>query len=313
MESRFARENLSLSTMDKVSLFSIGHGQMTERSFYELLQLNSIRVLYDLRASDHRGDVRAPCEHFSVRALKSSCRMRGIAYKNVALGRESAYGILKHIKTDEDRVQEEERLRKLEKQRQAGELHRPEKSAVDRSSEVPWEVPSSPPGQGGTWIDAMDELRAASNQVELERVQRNLARLQRLGDKHGAHKVVKAAPQWVLDEARALSKSMASAEQAERIAQKKAEKAEKAEAKSAEAPEPSEPAMADAESLVVECATCSVQFPWKDLAEGPWCWEIPTWCRWNPFEVKPTGLVVILRLRTMGTELQKGVVVTFCC
>ena len=32
----------------------------------------------------------------------------------------------------------------------------------------------------------MDELRAASNQVELERVQRNLARLQRLGDKHGA-------------------------------------------------------------------------------------------------------------------------------
>lgn len=34
-------------------------------------------------------------------------------------------------------------------------------------------------------IDAMDELRAASNEVELERVQRNLARLQRLGDKHG--------------------------------------------------------------------------------------------------------------------------------
>ena len=32
----------------------------------------------------------------------------------------------------------------------------------------------------------MDELRNASNQVELERVQRNLARLQRLGDKHGA-------------------------------------------------------------------------------------------------------------------------------
>ena len=27
--------------------------------------------------------------------------MRGIAYKHVALGRESAYGILKHVKTDE--------------------------------------------------------------------------------------------------------------------------------------------------------------------------------------------------------------------
>ena len=60
-------------------------------------------VLYDFRASDHRGDVHAPCEHFSVRALKSSCRMRGIAYKHVALGRESAYGILKHVKMDEVR------------------------------------------------------------------------------------------------------------------------------------------------------------------------------------------------------------------
>ena len=101
MESNFARENLSLPTMDKVTVLSIGHGQMTEKSFYELLQLNSVRVLYDFRASDHRGDVKAPCEHFSTRSLKSSCRMRGIAYKHVALGRESAYGILKHVKTDE--------------------------------------------------------------------------------------------------------------------------------------------------------------------------------------------------------------------
>lgn len=328
MESNFARANLSLSTMDKVSVLSIGHGQMTEKSFYELLQLNSVRVLYDFRASDHRGDVHAPCEHFSVRALKSSCRMRGIAYKHVALGRESAYGILKHVKMDEAQhalvelawhgkrsrscflgfepdwrldhrqvvadelvsaghtvkhidstgrtedhnplgpkrklpdfiVQEEERLRKPEKQRQAGELQRQEKSAVDRSSEAV----ASKLMQPSKEIDAMDELRAASNQVELERVQRNLARLQRLGDKHGAlaHKVVKAAPQWVLDEAR---------QQAERIAKKKAEKAEKS-----PGPEPAaESAAAEsaeshdaAESLVVECATCSVQYPWNELAEG---------------------------------------------
>ena len=46
MESNFARENLSLPTMDKVTVLSIGHGQMTEKSFYELLQLNSVRVLY---------------------------------------------------------------------------------------------------------------------------------------------------------------------------------------------------------------------------------------------------------------------------
>lgn len=326
MESNFARENLSLPTMDKVTVLSMGHGQMTEKSFYELLQLNSVRVLYDFRASDHRGDVHAPCEHFSVRALKSSCRMRGIAYKHVALGRESAYGILKHVKTDEAQhalvelawhgkrsrscflgfepdwrldhrqvvadelvsaghevkhidstgrtedhdplgpkrklpdfiVQEEERLRKLEKQRQAGELQRQEKSAVDRSSEAV----ASKLMQPSKEIDAMDELRAASNQVELERVQRNLARLQRLGDKHGAlaHKVVKAAPQWVLDEAR---------QQAERIAKKKAEKAEKSSEK-AVAPDTPEESAADAagESLVVECATCSVHYPWNELAEG---------------------------------------------
>ena len=42
MESSFARENLSLATMDKVRLLSIGHGQITEKSFYELLQLNSV-------------------------------------------------------------------------------------------------------------------------------------------------------------------------------------------------------------------------------------------------------------------------------
>jgi hypothetical protein len=44
MESNFARENLSLPTMEKVTVLSMGHGQMTEKSFYELLQLNSVRV-----------------------------------------------------------------------------------------------------------------------------------------------------------------------------------------------------------------------------------------------------------------------------
>lgn len=39
MQSNFAREHLSLATMDKVSCWSIGHGQATEKGFYELLQL----------------------------------------------------------------------------------------------------------------------------------------------------------------------------------------------------------------------------------------------------------------------------------
>ncbi|CAK9098949.1 unnamed protein product [Durusdinium trenchii] len=325
MESNFARENLSLPTMDKVTCWSIGHGQITEKAFFELLQLNSIRVLYDFRASDHRGDVRAPCEHFAVRALKSSCRMRGIVYKHVALGRESAYGILKHVQTDEAQhalielawhakrqktcflgfdpdwhldarqvvademlraghrvwhiahageaeehgpvnrklpdflVQEEERLRKLEKQRQAGELLRPEKS-VDRSSEAV----ASKLMQPSKEIDAMDELRAASNQMELERVQRNLARQQRLGEKYGllAHKKVTAAPQWILEEAR---------QQAERIAKKKAEKESKGAADHTDVPvagSPVEEETSSHEQLMVECSSCTVQQPWDRLAEG---------------------------------------------
>ncbi|CAJ1440948.1 unnamed protein product [Effrenium voratum] len=323
MQSNFVRETLSLPTMDKASCLSIGHGQISERSFFELLQVNSVRVLYDFRHSDHRGDVHSPCEHFSVRALKSSCRVRGLAYKHVALGRETAYGILKHVKTDEaqhalielvwhakrggtcflgfdqdwrlDRrqviadevvaaghsvkhinstgstedhdphrklpdfiVSEEERLRKLEQQRRAGELLRPEKSAVDRSSEAVASQLMRPSKE----IDAMDELRAAANQVELERAQRNLARLQRLGDKHGAlaHKVVKAAPQWVLDEAR---------QQEEWIAKKKAEKLEKAE-KAEKAPDRQESEATEAldEELSVECSRCGVLRPWSQLAEG---------------------------------------------
>lgn len=315
MESNFRRDTLSLETMEKTTCFSIGHGHVTEKCFYELLQLNSIRVLYDFRPSDHRGDVHAPCQHFSVHALKGSCRSRGITYKHIALGRESAYGILKHVKTDEARhalvellwhakrsracflgfdqdwrldgrqvvaqelsdlghtikhidgtgaveehergrklpdflLQEEERLRKLEKQRQAGELQRPEKSSVDRSSEAVASRLLRPSQE----VDAMEALREASNQVELERVQRNLARMQRLGDKHGllAHKVVKAAPQWIHD---------AAEEQKAWIAKKKAEIAEGGKSTTTENPKAQE-------EILVQCFGCSSEMPWTSLAEG---------------------------------------------
>ncbi|CAE7426480.1 BRIX1 [Symbiodinium natans] len=359
MQSSFARENLSLETMEKVTCYSLGHGQMSERGFYELLQVSSIKVLYDFRASDHRGEVHSPCPHFTVRALKSSCRVRGIAYKHVALGRESAYGILKHVKTDEAQhalielvwhakrgktcflgfdpnwkhdsrqviaeelvkaghavkhidstgaaedheridkwpdflVQEEDRLRTLEKQRQAGDLRRQEKSAVDRSSEAVAAKLMRPQQE----IDAMDELRAASNQVELERAQRNLARLQRIGDKHGAlaGKVVKAAPQWVLEQAREQVEWIAKKKAAKLAAEEAKEKAEPAEEEqldraSAESQAPREqgtsrsegggareardPAVAEpgfaagiAEDFSVECRGCSLQLPWSLLEAG---------------------------------------------
>ncbi|CAE8615174.1 unnamed protein product [Polarella glacialis] len=332
MQSEFVRETLSFETMDKVTCYSIGHGQQTEKSFYELLQLNSVRTLYDFRASDHRGDVHSPCPQFSTRALKSSCRVRGIAYKHIALGRETAYGILKHVQSDEAKhamaellwhakrsrtaflgfdqdwkldhrqvvadllstaghqvkhidmtgapedhedgrkmpdfiVKEEERLRKLEKQRQAGELKRPEKSSVDRSSEAVAAKLLRPAQE----VDAMDELRNASNQVELVRAQRNLARLQRLGDKHGlmANKVVKAAPRWILDEAR---------EQEEWIANKKAEKAgillgdQGRSGKKGDGAEKTDAGSStgggSTEELMVECGGCGQIDTWSELALG---------------------------------------------
>jgi len=232
MQRGLARDTLTLENMDKVTCYSIGHGRLREKDFYELLSLNSIRTLYDFRRSDHRGDVHAPCQQYSVRALKATCKARGIKYKHIALGRESAYGILPHIGSDEARhalielvwhakrgrtaflgfdedwrqdhrqvvaeelakaghavkhvdsagatedhelghtfpdfiVQEEEKLRKLEKMRQAGELKRPEKSAVDRSTEAIASRLDRPAQE----VDAMDELTAASNQRELVQAQ----------------------------------------------------------------------------------------------------------------------------------------------
>merc|ERR1719491_1727375 len=98
--------------------------------------------------------------------------------------------------------------------RQAGELKRPDKSAVDRSSESIASRLARPAEE----VDAMDELRAAGNQVELVQVQRKLARVQRIAEEKGllANKALTNTPQWILDEAR---------EQEAWIAQKKVEKA----------------------------------------------------------------------------------------
>lgn len=326
MQGALQRETLTLPGMDKTTCFTIGHGRVTERDFFELLSLNSIRVLYDFRASDYRGDVHSPCPRFAVRALQSMCKARGIWYKHTALGRESAYGILPHMATDEARhalielvwhakrkrtaflgfeedwrldvrqvvanelvklghtvkhidstgatedheiveqyphfiLQEEEKLRKLDKMRQAGELKRPEKSAVDRSTEAV-ALRLARPAEA---VDAMEELRAARNQHELAQVQRKLARIHRVAEtKEGlAAKVVTNTPQWILEEAR---------EQQAWIAQKKAEKLEaSSKASKVEASKVTDDADVGAEpvdDLVVDCADCGTKFPWSALAAG---------------------------------------------
>lgn len=103
MHSTLSREHLSIDTMDKVTIYSVGHGDMREVDFWEMVQCNSIRVLYDVRPVDHRGEHHSRHSRFSVAAFRSQCRARGIIYKPMPLGRESAYGMLAHMQSDEAR------------------------------------------------------------------------------------------------------------------------------------------------------------------------------------------------------------------
>ena len=70
-------------------------------------------------------------------------------------------------------AQEESRLRKIHAQRQAGELHRPEKSAVDRSTEAVARSLASEKTQ----VDVSAELRDAENQDALVKAQKRMVRL----------------------------------------------------------------------------------------------------------------------------------------
>merc|ERR1712048_1481661 len=224
-----------------------------------------VRVLYDIRQTDYRGELYSRHQRFSTASLKAQCRARGIFFKSMPIGRESAYGTLAHVKSDEGRhtlvelawqakrkrtcflgreedwkddprqvvaeefataghivehirtdgstvrhcagvqfpdwlVREEDRLKILEKKRQAGELSRPQKSSVDRSSEAIASRLARPQEE----IDAMAEMRQAGNQKELIVAQRKLARYQRIAEEKGelAAKVVTHTPSWIFEDAK---------------------------------------------------------------------------------------------------------------
>eukprot|EP00928_Gymnodinium_smaydae_P044246 TRINITY_DN29523_c0_g6_i1.p1 TRINITY_DN29523_c0_g6~~TRINITY_DN29523_c0_g6_i1.p1 ORF type:complete len:1031 (+),score=188.76 TRINITY_DN29523_c0_g6_i1:74-3094(+) len=279
MHSTFARDTLRLETMDPCTLYSVGCGDMLEKDFWEMLQCNSIRVLYDVRPTDYRGESYSRHQRFSVSALRAQCRTRGIFYKFMPLGREAAYGTLKHIQSDEGKhtlvelawqgkrkrtaflgsdeawrddhrqvaaeelvkaghtvehvrsdgsterhvsgiqypdfiLRQEERLKLVEKKRQAGEIERVQKSSVDRSSEVVAAKLARP----AEVTDAMEEMAGAANQKELVVAQRKLARYQRIAEEKGAlaSKVLTNVPKWVQDDAQ---------KQAEWVKAKKLEKA----------------------------------------------------------------------------------------
>lgn len=235
MVREWRRLHLHIEQQDPSTCYALGCGSMTERSFFELLSLHSIRVLYDFRSDGEQGP-----SHFKPSHLEGACKRHSVHYRFAPLGREGAYGILKHLKEDEGRnmlaelvwwarrkrtaflgkeadwrhdhraavasrlavaghgvkhvsadgaledhphdfempdfiAGEEVRLRRLEKQRLAGDLARPTKSATSRSTEVVAQRLTQPQKV----IDAAAELRKANTQAELCRIQRRLADVER--------------------------------------------------------------------------------------------------------------------------------------
>eukprot|EP00435_Cladocopium_sp_Y103_P025081 s2039_g6.t1 len=68
-----------------------------------MLQCHSIRVLYDIRPTDYRGEFHSRHQRFSIASLRGQCRSRGVFFKSMPIGRESAYGTLAHVRSDEGR------------------------------------------------------------------------------------------------------------------------------------------------------------------------------------------------------------------
>lgn len=156
-------------------------------------------------------------------------------------------------------IQEEEKLRKVEKMRNSGELQRKTKSAVDRSTEsVAMKLHNKP-----AEIDTMSMLRDATNQQELKFAQRHLAATQRYAEKYELpSKVLAGAPQFIVKEARM---------QAAWVDERKKEKS---------VLEPSQKVDADhclhendeyTCDFQVECRICNCFYSWSELLAGDGC------------------------------------------
>lgn len=258
---------IKLDEMTPADLVSVGAGSLSERAFFDMLSSQGVHTVYDLRASESQRDMHAHSHtspHFSSKSLRIACKARSILYKSMPIGRESAYGVLCHLKSAEGQhillelvwqaqrartaflgteldwsqdarcaiaeelckaghtvdhllpdgklhrhetgyvlpdwfFREEEKLRKIEKMRHAGDLQRKNKSAVDRSTEsVALKLMKKPEE-----IDTMGVLREATNQQELKFAQRQLAAMHRYSEKYELPtKQLSGAPQFIAKEAR---------------------------------------------------------------------------------------------------------------
>jgi len=138
-------------------------------------------------------------------------------------------------------------------------MKKPQKSAVDRSSEVIASHSMRPAQE----INAMIALREATTQPELEIVQKKLARIQRIAEtKELANKVLTSTPGFVKEEAHA---------QAEWIAQRKLHKQKESAIGNPEHAKSFAPALtedSEAADLQVECLRCGLLQKWADLQKG---------------------------------------------
>merc|ERR1711988_1185734 len=99
MVREWRRQHLHIEQQDPCTTYSLGCGSLSEKVFFELLSAHSIRVLYDFRpdAEQHGAS------HFRPIHLEGACKRHAIHYRYAPLGREGAYGILKHLREDEGR------------------------------------------------------------------------------------------------------------------------------------------------------------------------------------------------------------------
>jgi len=310
---------IKLDEMDPVALLSVGLGSISERALFDALRSHDIGCVYDLRASESLRETRAnhsAAQHLSSKNLRLACKSRCIVYKPIAVGRESAHGVVAHLRnpegqhallelawqgqrrptaflgSDEDwrhdgrlaiaedltraghiidhleidgsltrhqlgttipdwMLREEERLKKVETMRHAGDLQRKQKSAVDRSTETVALRLMQPAEE----VDTMSVLKDAANQQELKFAQRRLAATHRYSEKQELpKKKLTGAPKFIAEEARLQGNWVA--------AQKTMSKD-----KAASSDDPGEHGAAEDASgdLQVECLSCGDTYSWAVL------------------------------------------------
>jgi len=98
MVREWRRQHLHIEQQEPSTVYSLGCGSLPEKIFFEVLSAHSVRVLYDFRP-----DAEQAQSPFRPSHLEGACKRHAIHYRYAPLGREGAYGILKHLREDEGR------------------------------------------------------------------------------------------------------------------------------------------------------------------------------------------------------------------